>query len=222
MNLTNRQQNWIYWICNFFSMVLLIGTIWYVHRYHEDDIRWSIGVDVCALLILICTITLPRILASRVNNERTHGMIAERVVLNGKECVWQFVGLIVVSLIVSDVVYYLMALAFDFPNPIQMTIYFAIGFTLFMSPIFADHIYRCCRNTYVLEGNNLIIDEWAWFRRKTEHLVIPISEIESVRKNAGPILAQPVEIVVAGIRRQLGSGIVGDELYRELKRRIAE
>lgn len=221
MKLTNKHRKWIYWITYFFCMALLFGSIWYVRKYHHGDLQWLFGANVWEILIFILMMTLPRILASRVDNDRTHGFVAERIVLNGKKRVWQLVGLIVISMIGGLIIYYLMALLFDDCNPIRMTIYFAIGSTLMMSPFFADNIYRCCKNTYVLEGNNLIIDEWAWFRPKTEHLVIPISDIESVRKMNGPILEQPVEIVVAGISRKLGSGIVGDDLYHELKRRIA-
>lgn len=226
--MTNKTRN-IILIGSYIAMItVMFGMLYYDSRYHEDDTRWSIGMIVLLFVLLFLWINvLPRFLEMRVDNHHKVSTRNERLVFNGKEkgrIRWIY------SLVFTFVFMFSYKMWDDFRKypsssigaTIGACIVFASVFMLCMSPLYGDMIYRCFKNTYTIEGSNLIIDEWAWFRKKTDHLVIPISEIESIRKkNNGLVQACNIEIQVQGIKRVLATGVVGDQLYNALKERMA-
>ncbi len=208
-------------------VVGLVGMLFYYIRYHEDDTRWAIGMMVLLFVLLVLWMNvLPRFLEMRVDNQHKAALRNERLVFNGKASTARYIySLLGTFAFMFSMVMWM--IYHDYPTlPIGRAIGYCLRFAIFfmvcMSPIFGDALYRRIKNTYTIEGSNLIIDEWAWFQKKTDHLVIPISEIESIRKkNAGLVQVCNIEIQVRGIKRVLATGVVGDPLYDALKERMA-
>lgn len=225
--MTNKTRN-IILIGSYIAMItVMFGMLYYYSRYHEGDTRWSIGTMVLLFVLLFLWINvLPRFLEMRVDNQHIAVSRNERLVFNGKGKITGYIC----SLVATFVFLFAFQMWQDhkeYPTStigesVGACIVFASVFMLCMSPIYSDVLYRRIKNTYTIEGCNLIIDEWAWFRKKTDHLVIPISEIESIRKkNAGLVQTCNIEIQVQGIKRVLATGVVGDQLYDALKERMA-
>lgn len=213
---------------SYIAMVVgLVGMLFYYIRYHEDDTRWAIGMMVLLFVLLVLWMyVLPRFLEMRVDNQHKAATRNERLVFNGKASIarniYSLLGAFAIMFSSQIWMIYHEHPTFPIGRAIGISLLFAIVFMVCMSPLFGDTIYRCFKNTYTIEGSNLIIDEWAWFQKKTDHLVIPISEIESIRKkNAGIAHACNIEIQVRGIKRLLATGVVGDPLYDALKERMA-
>lgn len=196
------------------SMVL-VG-IAYAMTINYENLYWKIGLLVLGVLVLIIELyVLPKLSETQVDNGYPLTSPCERVVINGKDKK----GLVIMT---HGIGYVFTVLLFVFMNRNESHLTFVllgsgIGFFIGMFPFAADQVYRCVKNTYTIEGNNLIIDEWAWFRKKTDQLVIPICQIESVhRKKYGLLQLSQVEIQVAGLKRILTAGWVGNELYNAL------
>lgn len=225
--MTNKTRNIILTGSYIAIIAVMFGVCFYYLCYHEDDWRWIIGMFVLMYALLCLWIyVLPRFLEMRVDNHHKAVPRNERLVFNGREKIARWVSLLVFTFVFI----FSFQLWMTYRNHPTSPIWEAIGFSLFfavfymlgMSPLYGDMIYRCVKNTYIIEGSNLIIDEWAWFRKKTDQLVIPISEIESIRKkNNGLAQACNIEIQVQGIKRVLATGMVGDLLYNALKERMA-
>lgn len=216
MNLTSKSKRMILAGSSISVTALMIYGLWYVYAYHEDSWWWLGGLFVLEVVCLALMAVIPRWLDTPVVNQLAHSLANERLVLNGREQIWKVVGRMVLAYVVEIMIYGLCVYLVSLSRPQFMIMVFAVGILVMMSPMYADSIYRTCKNTYTIEGSNLIIDEWAWFRPKTDHLVIPIAEISHISR---PNMSQ-VQIEVAGVKRPLASGIVSEELYNALKERM--
>lgn len=225
--MTNKTRNTILTTSYIAMVVGLVGMVFYVVTYHEDDLRWPVGVLIGEFFLFFLWINvLPRFLEMRVDNQHKVTTRNERLVFNGKASIarhiYSLLGTFVFMFSFEIWMIYHEHPTFPIGRTIGISLLYAFFFMLCMSPLYGDGLYRRIKNTYTIEGSNLIIDEWAWFRKKTDHLVIPISEIESIRKkHNGLVQACNIEIQVRGIKRVLATGVVGDQLYDALKERMA-
>lgn len=222
MKLTSKKRN-IILIGSYIALdVIMIGELWYVEKYHPDSWWWIFGILATEIILLLLLLyVLPKKLEMRVENTHLQPDTYKRIVINGQKKVWNVVGILIISFFTGVLTYAAMLWAQSHRHILFMSLFWCIGMGIFLSPFIADLIQRCIKNTYTIEGNNLIVDEWAWFQRKTNYLVIPIAEITSIRKTmTGWAQLCNVEIEVAGIKRKLATGIVGEELYNALKERM--
>lgn len=225
--MTNKTRNIILHSSFIAMSALIIGMLFYYVRYHEDDMRWAIGVMLLEIVLFgLWFYVVPRFLEMRVDNQHKVSTYKDRRVFNGREHIARYIyGL--AGTFVFMFSFEVWQIFHDHPTSslgraIGFGLLSATFFVLCLSPIWGDMIYRCVKNTYTIEGGNLLIDEWAWFRKKTDHLLVPISEIESIRKkNNGLAQTCNIEIQVNGIKRILATGMVGDSLYDALKERMA-
>lgn len=222
MKLTSKKRN-IILVSSSIVFPIVIGVLlWYSDTYHPGSWLWLGIVALVELaLILLMIYCLPKMLEMRVYNAHGRQSVNERLVLNGRTLVWQLVGINVLSLVAMFTVYLIMQFALGEKHILFKTTFFMVGMLVLMSPMLADQIHRCIKNTYTIEGDKLLIDEWAWFKKKTDQLMVPIAEITSIRKaiNGWGQMCN-VEIEVMGINRKLASGMVGEDLYNALKERM--
>lgn len=221
--MTNKTRKIILFSAYGVYYLVFIGLYFYVNRYHITDSNWMLGLALTTIVLLILLSgVLPRFLEMRVVNNHNSISRNEKLVFNGKEHAYRLYLFIMMLMVVMFVLnYFSLYSMHPERNVLRISLVETILFMLAMSPMEADYIYRAMKNTYTIEGSNLIVDEWAWFRKKTDHLVIPISEITSMRKkNSGLVQTCNVEIQVNGVKRVLTSGIVGDQLYNALRERM--
>lgn len=223
--MTNKTRKTIL-ITSFVLVELFYVGAWYyifIARHLEDRLVWIYTIGMIVLLLGMMYL-LPYLLRMDVTNGHHAIMRNERLVFNGKDRVWEPILWVIAGLVLGFIMLYTYA---ESEGAIRIrSIYYALActgiFAIGLSPIYGDIIYRAYKNTYTIEGENLIIDEWAWFRRKTDHLTIPISEIEHIRKrNVGVMQGSNIIMTVAGIKRTLVCGMIGDEIYDALKERMA-
>lgn len=226
--MTNKTRNTILTGSFIVMTASIFGMLYYVIYYRDGDWRWAIGALIAEFfLFFLWQNVLARFLEMRVDNQHKAVSRNERLVFNGKErgrirWISSFVFTFVMMFIFGLWMIYHDHPTYPIGRAIGFSLFYAFFFVVGMSPIYGDLMYRCFKNTYTIEGSNLIIDEWAWFRKKTDHLVIPISEIDSIRKkNSGLAQTCNIEIQVQGIKRLLATGVVGDPLYNALKERMA-
>lgn len=226
--MTNKTRNIILSGSYVAIVMFLVGSLFYGAYCHTSaDSNCEIWLMVVELVLLgLWIFVLPRFLEMRVDNQHKTASRNERLVFNGKVYRTRWIYLLSFTFVFMFSFEIWMTYrnhpAFPLWPAIGLALAFSIFFMVGMSPLWGDMIYRCIKNTYTIEGENLIIDEWAWFQKKTNHLVIPISEIESIRKkNNGLVQNCNIEIQVQGIKRLLATGLVGDQLYDALKERMA-
>lgn len=223
--MTNKTRKTLIISSHVLLELFCIGGWFYIHigNHLEDRLVWIYIICTIALLLGF-TYVLPYLLRGEVTNghhEITHN---DRLVFNGKDRIWEQILQVIASYIVGFFMVYVYEASNGYSGmqSIYRALIFVIIFAIWMSPIYGDMIYRTYKNTYTIEGGNLIVDEWAWFRHKTDHLMIPIAEIEHIsKKNVGTMQSSNIIITVAGIKRTLTCGIAGDEVYDALKERMA-
>ena len=222
MKLTSKKRDIVLVGSNIVFSIVIVILLWYAQTYHPNSWRWiGILALVVFILILLMMYGVPKMLEMRVENAHGRQSLNERLVLNGRPLVWQLVCRNLLSFVVMLTVYLATEFILGEKHLLFKTTFFMIGMLVLMSPMLADQIHRCIKNTYTIEGDKLLIDEWAWFQKKTDQLMVPIAEITSIRKaiNGWGMMCN-VEIEVMGINRILASGMVGEDLYNALKERM--
>lgn len=213
----NRKQMKAFQIGSYNLCLIALAGLSYAMLHHNGNIYWNLVYLALAILILVLELyVLPKLSETQCKNNHPIVFPQERIIINGKD-EKRF-------LIIANITSYVIVVLFFFilnngtkQIPVSQTILFGIIIFIAMLPAAADQFHRCCKNTYIIEGNNFIINEWAWFRKKTDNLVIPISQIESIKKKTlGLWQMAQVEITVGGIKRKLSTGFVGNELYNNL------
>lgn len=225
--MTRKTKDIIFNVVFVTSTILILGLVFSIILLDIENLWVCAGLLVFEYLLLGFNMyLLPRILDKRVKNEHQVGTINERVVINGNNHAWKLFALAIILILFFMGTLYILLIT-EHPNidPIKILKKEAIAavfMTIVIAPVWGEMIHRAVKNTYIIEGSNLIINEWAWFMKKTDNLTIPISEIDSVRiAQRGVWGASLVEIQVGDIKRKFTTGMVGDELYDELKRRMA-
>lgn len=215
----NSKKMKAFQIGSYILCLIALAGLSYAMLHHDENIYWNLVYLALAILILVLELyVLPELSETQSKNNYPIVFPSERIIINGKD---KKSFLIIAN--ITSYVFAVLFFAFILYNngtkqiPIFRTILFGTIMFIAMLPAAADQIYRCCKNTYIIEGNNFIINEWAWFKKKTDKLVIPISQIESIQKKTFGLwqMAQ-VEITVGGIKRKLATGTVGNELYNIL------
>ncbi|MCQ2335475.1 MAG: hypothetical protein MJZ89_06540 [Paludibacteraceae bacterium] len=222
MKLTSKQRDIILMGSHLVLVAIITFALWYIDKYHTDNWWWIAGLGVLEIFLLVMVLNVvPNLFDMRVQNQHAWAYANERLEINGKEKVWKLVGIQIMDILLGGLVFATMQWAQSGRHIFLSTIFFETMMTILTSPLLADQIHRCLKNTYTIEGSNLIIEEWAWFKKKTDRLVVPINEIQSIRKTAGGwVQLCNIEFEVAGIKRKLTSGMIGEELYNGLKERM--
>lgn len=225
--MTRKTKDIIFNVVFVTSTILILGLVFSIILLDIENQWVYAGILVFEFLVLGFDIyLLPRMLYKRVKNEHQVGIINERVVINGKNHAWKlYVTAVMFIIFFMGTLYVLLITEHPNIDPIKILkkeAFAAVFMTIVLAPTWGEMIHRAVKNTYIIEGSNLIINEWAWYMKKTENLIIPISEIDSVRiSQRGAWGICLVEIQVGDIKRKFTTGMVGDDLYDELKRRMA-
>lgn len=187
----------------------------------NHSLTWALCEGAIFILIVVFSCRLlPQLLGDNIAHLQVKNHTNERIVLNGKSRIgkwiaWTFLGMGCVILIL---VFFHMAYTTRHSIPTGRHFYISvIVVILTFFPLYVEMGYRLYKNTYTIEGHNLIIDEWSWFRQRTRHLVIPIANIQSVRKVNLSLWQCNIEIQVAGVKRKLHCGLVGNDLFNVIK-----
>ena len=187
----------------------------------NHSLTWALCEGAIFILIVVFSCRLlPKLLGDNIAHLQVKNHANERIVLNGKSKIGKWIAFTVIGMccMIFIWVFYRMIYTTLHSIPSKRHLYIdVIALILTLLPLYLEMGHRFYKNTYTIEGHNLIIDEWSWFRQRTRHLVIPIANIQSVRKVNLSLWQCNIEIQVAGVKRKLHCGPVGKDLFNAIK-----
>lgn len=187
----------------------------------DHSVTWALCEGAIFILIVVFnSCLLPKLLGDNIAHLQVKNHANERIVLNGKSKIGKWIAFSVIGMCCMIFIWVFYHMAYTTRHSIPTGRHFYISVIvviLTFFPLYVEMGYRLYKNTYTIEGHNLIIDEWSWFRQRTRHLVIPIANIQSVRKVNLSLWQCNIEIQVAGVKRKLHCGLVGNDLFNVIK-----
>lgn len=224
-NQTRRKILIAFWII---YDLLLLFSVFVIEKWAEDSWIWNVIDIVLGILMLASIPIISKMVNMRIENRHNHTtMPNERLVFNGKPKFWRLfifmTGMMMLFVCFAIILIFHDKYELIYTNESIRSLFYVslIVFPFFFGIYKFNTLYRCYKNTYTIEGGNLIVDEWTIFRKKTDHLLIPINEIEALSKSVqGALPITNLKIKVGGVKRELETGVVGEDLYEALKERM--